>query len=209
MSRVEVKVVRQDGEIHFYEYGSLDLAIVGLGKQARAPAATLQAGPKGTAAAPLTVEPVAPPLKTPRQPRSDAGKPRGPHAKNAAGASASGATAPNTGGNAGTEGTDPSKAGEKPANSTSTPQEAPAGAATSGTPPATNAPAAPAAPVAAVPTLDDVQKAVEILFAAKEYDITLLVLSRYGVKRGQDILPEQRAEFIAKAKAVAAGTEQP
>ena len=62
-------------------------------------------------------------------------------------------------------------------------------------------------PVAAGPAIDDaaIQAAVEKLFNAKGYDDTALVLSRFGVNRGKDLLPVQRAEFLAKVDKVIAG----
>lgn len=181
------------------EYANVEEAIAALGKLAGiAPAV------------------VATPVKE-RKGRSDAGKPRGSH-KDANVAVEAGTTKAVGSGAAGAQAgvTDSSKAPEQGANSTSTvPPAAPA------SPQKTAAPVPAAAqvqeaprqeqqaPAAAAPTPEDVQAAVEALFNAKGFDDCAMVLSRFGVKRGKDLLPEHRAEFIAKAKAVAAGTERP
>lgn len=161
--------------------------------------------------APASIASVTPPAveKTPRKGRSDAGQPRGPNARtageqNAAGASA-GANATATAGNSTTGTTDPSKAPEQGANSTSTTPAAPTAAAPQAPAAVTTAPAAPI-PAPAAP-IDDatIQAGVEKLFNAKGFDDTALVLSRFGVQRGKDLLPVQRAEFLAKVDAVLAG----
>jgi hypothetical protein len=167
------------------------------------------------------------PTKSPRKARADKGQKREPYKareQDAAGASASVLIPPNPGSNAGPAVTDPSNAvSVKPATSPSTPVVAPVVAATSGE--ATNAPAAPAvslfepaapakastpapektAPAAAVPKPEAVQAAVAKLFAAKDLLFVEQLLSRFGVAKWRDLLPEQRAEFIARVDAVLAG----
>jgi hypothetical protein len=157
-----------------------------------------------------------------RKPRADKGQARGPYNKDAAGASASALIPSNPGSDAGPAVTDPSNGGTPP-TSTSTPAVAPVVAATSGE--ATIAPAAPAvslfepaapakastpapektAPAAAVPKPEAVQAAVAKLFAAKDLLFVEQLLSRFGVAKWRDLLPEQRAEFIARVDAVLAG----
>lgn len=63
----------------------------------------------------------------------------------------------------------------------------------------------PAALGAKTPHEIDVQAAVEKLYGEKGYDTTLAALSRYGVKRGKDLLPEHRANFIADVARILAG----
>lgn len=169
-------------------FNSVDEAIVALAKLV---AAGGKVAPQ-PAAAPQPVE------KKERKGRSDAGQPRGPHKKdepNATGAdtgaaqgapaSAAEATPARAAVQAGT--TDPRTTAHNAGPSTST----------------TPAPV-PTAPVAP-PSPDDVQKAVEKLFNAKGYEDTHATLSRFGVTRGKDLTPDQRADFIAKAEAVVAG----
>jgi hypothetical protein len=60
-------------------------------------------------------------------------------------------------------------------------------------------------PAAAVPSLEEVQVAVEALFNAKGYDNCCALLSRFGVTRGKDLLPAARADFITRSKGVIAG----
>lgn len=67
------------------------------------------------------------------------------------------------------------------------------------------APPAAATPVAAAPTDAVVQAAVERLFNAKDYDATIAVLSKFGVKRGKDLASDQRAEFIRRVDDILAG----
>lgn len=173
-----------------FEFENAEAAIVALGKIA---GVTPAAAPQPAAE------------KKERKPRADAGQPRGPYKKGEqapepnAGASAGGGTGPVAAGNSAPVTTDPSKAAEQAANSTSTTTAAP-GAAAQLAAASTTA----SAPVAA-PKPEDVQGTLEKLFAAKGFDVCEQVLSRFGVKRAKDLLPEQRAEFIAKADRVIAG----
>jgi hypothetical protein len=64
------------------------------------------------------------------------------------------------------------------------------------------------APAAAAPvkaTLAEVQAALNELYETKGHDVSLQVLSRFGVDRAKNLLPEAWGEFIAKARAVIAG----
>jgi pyruvate dehydrogenase E2 component (dihydrolipoamide acetyltransferase) len=180
------------------EFKSVDEAIVALGKltpEAHAKALAAATQVPAAAAAPATEAPA----KT-RKPRADAGQPRGPYKTTEQNAVAAGG-APT--------GTQPTEA---PAQST--PAQAPVAPAAAAVPataaqPQASTPAPESAPAAAVvvPTPEQVQAAVEGLYNAKGFDICSEVLGRYGVKRGKDLLPEQRADFIAEAKARA--TAQP
>lgn len=127
--------------------------------------------------------PPAPPAEKPaRKPRADKGQPRDPY----------GPRNPEAGASAG------APVGAQPQGALAqAPAAAPAAAAPQATP--------PAAPAAAAPTNNEVQAAVEKLFNAKGFEDCAAVLSRFGVKRGKDLLPEQRAEFIAKVDRVIAG----
>ncbi len=198
-------------------------------KNPPAPAAVEVERSAAVAVAEKTEQPAAAegPAPKARKARADKGQKREPYKareQDAAGASASVLIPPNPGSNAGPAVTDPSNAvSVKPATSPSTPVVAPVVAATSGE--ATNAPAAPAvslfepaapakastpapektAPAAAVPKPEAVQAAVAKLFAAKDLLFVEQLLSRFGVAKWRDLLPEQRAEFIARVDAVLAG----
>jgi hypothetical protein len=133
-----------------------------------------------------------------RKPRADKGQPRepyGPRTETAA-TGAQGTPAPST---------DPRNDAQAPtATSTTTPVAAPQSAApVEDTPPAAVL-IVGSKPAAADPTLEDVQKTVEALFAARNYDDTRALVSRFGVARAKEIPADMRAEFIAKAKAMIA-----
>src|SRR5574341_909059 len=165
-------------------FNSVDEAIVALGKIV------------GTAA---TVRGETP-EKRERKGRSDAGKPRGPYNKDTT-----------TGGPSPASVEQPVAAGTSPVASASpTKPAAPEQAAKPAVAPAATAPSGTvaAAPAAAVPTPEQVQTALEKLFNAKGFEDCALLLSRYGAKRGKDLKPEQRAEFIAHAEGVVAGTKK-
>lgn len=149
--------------------------------------------------------------KAPRKPRADAGKERGPHKdKPPVGqppvvppvvppAANPSVNPTQTGGNASSAATDTSNAGSA-ATSTSTSAQGSASSATSG--------AATKAAGGAPATPEQTQAAMEELFNAKGLETAKLVLSRFGAPRVRDLLPEQRAEFVVKAKAVAALPEK-
>jgi hypothetical protein len=54
-------------------------------------------------------------------------------------------------------------------------------------------------------TLAEVQAALNELYEKNGHDVSLAVLSRFGVDRAKNLLPEAWADFIAKARAVIAG----
>lgn len=192
------------------EFASEEEAIVALGKlvglKARAPknAAAPQAatgsdpvpatsGDTTSTAASTAVPPqpaaaAATAAPRPRKPRSDAGQPRGPNARTTGEPVAS---EPGVGGQA-------SAAPSQPA--------APAAPTPSAAPEQTVqvSPASPApTSAAAVPVSDEaVQEAVAKMFAAKDYDATFALLSRFGVKRGKDLPQDQRANFISRVNGV-------
>lgn len=191
---VQIRLVPQGGgEVRHFEYGSLDEAIVGLGKMVKVKAAeplpvTLTTAPSSTLLANAT--PPAPQPEKQRKPRADKGQPRGPHKDaNVTTAAVTGAAGDN-GATAPATGTDPRSGGQQAPTATST--TAPA------------APATPPAPVA-VPTADDVQAAVEKLFAKADYDGTAAALQRFGVARGKDLAADQRASFIRRVEDIVAG----
>lgn len=173
-------------KIHL-EFDSVDEAIVALGKMVGTPVRA--ANPAVTAGAPAVQAAPA----TTRKPRSDAGKPRGPHKQPNAAPQDQDRKAPATADSALT--TSPAVAAPESA-------VAPAAAPT-------QAPTAPAVPAATVPTQEAVQAAVEKLYNAKGMEVTRDTLARFGVKRAKELPDDQRAAFIAKAEAVAAGKEQP
>lgn len=172
------------------EYTNVEEAIAALGKLAGiAPASATQ---------PAVVE------KAPRKGRSDAGQPRGPNARTVGEQPAVQPAAPTTQASAPASSPAPVAAAPTPVVAAAQPAPAPQPAAPAQTVP--QAPAQSAAPVAAAP-IDDatIQAAVEKLFNAKGYDDTAMVLSRFGVQRGKDLLPAARAEFLAKVDRVIAG----
>lgn len=189
-----------------FEFLTVDAAIVALGKLSSAAPASV--GPdkgfppvKATANSGHALPPVAAEPKQ-RKPRSDQGQKRGPH-KNAgeggtnqvppqaapAPTPAPNVAAPSTPAAGGgtrelpPETTAPGKVGEKPANQTATTSDR---------------------PVAAAPTIEDAQAALAKVFEAHDLKTAQEVLSRSGVTRLRDLLPEQRAEFIKDAEAAVA-----
>lgn len=177
------------------EFKGVDEAIVALGKLVGVKVSAAPAQEPKNAADGQYVPPAAPAAAEPRtrKQRADKGQQRGAYGPrtNANASSASEAGAAGEPATVGIKGTDPSKAGDQPAVSTST------------TAPAAPAPIQPAKLPG--PKIEDVQAALTALYDTKGHDISAMVLSRFGVKRAKDLLPEQWAEFIAKAKAVTAG----
>lgn len=60
-------------------------------------------------------------------------------------------------------------------------------------------------PDAAVPDEKAVQAALDKVFTAKGLKPTMALLAEFGVAKGRDLKPEQRAAFIAKAEEAANG----
>lgn len=174
-------------EITFY-FNTIEEAIATLGSlvQKAAPVANVD-----KPAQPVVLEV---PSTKPRKPRADAGKPRGPY-KNVEAPGAGSATPP-TAPAAG------DAAGGMPAAST------PETAAPSDADRVLAGLSSPAAPTGAAATIvpeTDAQAALERLFAAKGAQPALQLLAQFGVKRGRDLKPEDRAAFIKKADEVANG----
>jgi hypothetical protein len=215
MARTEVKVVLESGEVKFFEYASVDLAIVALGKLVKIPAPKvdprqgqlpLGAAPetagarqpdRGTASggSTLTPAPDAAPARQ-RKPRADKGVPRGPYNK---GGEQPATPEPKAGGeqNAATNGD--SATGSAALAPAPLSQQPDAGTASTG------GGAGPAAPAAAVSDAQ-VQAACDKLFAAtKSLPVCMAVFSRFGAKRGRDIPADLRGEFLAKVERVIAG----
>ena len=170
-------------EITFY-FNTIEEAIATLGSlvQKAAPVATVDDPAK-----PLVIEK---PVVKPRKPRADAGKPRGPY-KNVEAPGTGSAPQPDA------------PAAEDPAGGVpvaSTPETAPPEASAQQEVTA----AQPSTPEAgAAPDESAVQAALERLFAAKGAQPALQLLAEFGVKRGRDLKPEQRADFIKRAGEVA------
>lgn len=190
------------------EFKTVDEAIVALGKLVGAPSAPLRAA---------AVEPQGPVTATPatrpgRKPRADKGQKRGEYAPRQPEADAAGAGAPKDTPLTATSGSEPAATpSAAPAAEASESRTAPKTAPAEGDKPQPSG-VVPAS--GAVPSQEAVQTALERLFASKKVPaegIALCqdVLSRFGVTRARDLKPEQRAEFIAKAEAVATGTEKP
>ena len=203
MARTEVKVVLESGEVKFYEYASVDLAIVALGKLAKVKVEAPTADPRQIPL-PLVAQPPADKPARQRKPRSDAGVPRGPYNKG---------TASETGlsqaeqekaihdaaVNKADDAARNKMQAERDAASAPISQQPDAGTASTG------GGAGPAAPAAAVSDAQ-VQAACDKLFAAtKSLPICMEVFSRFGVKRGRDIPADLRGEFLAKVERVIAG----
>lgn len=181
------------------EYGSVEEAIQALGKMSglakvRRAAATAGVPQGATIPAPEVGNELAVPAATPatitknlelpdtsrtRKGRSDKGKPRGPH-KNAA----------------------PAVEERTDKADTLAPEAAPSTAAPA---PAEADKAQPSGdvPAAAVPSQEDVTAATEALFAAsgKSIQVVTDLMARYGVRKLRELKPEQRAAYIAEAKA--------
>ena len=171
------------------EFKSVDEAIVALGKLAGlktsaapvVPVAKADQGSKdGSTPAPAAAEPA-----PQRKPRADKGQKRGAYAprQETTGAGTGASTATETASNGSTGTTDVS---------------------------ASTTPAAPLAntvdrAAAAPTTIEDVQAALNDLYTAKGHDVSMQVLSRFGVNRAKNLLPGAYAEFVAKARAVIAG----
>lgn len=169
------------------EYGSVEEAIQALGKMSGLAKVRRAAQTEGASATSLSSvanqgaipeeAPAAP--STTRKGRSDKGKPRGPH-KNAA----------------------PAVEERTDKADTLAPEAAPSTAAPA---PAEADKAQPSGdvPAAAVPSQEDVTAATEALFAAsgKSIQVVTDLMARYGVRKLRELKPEQRAAYIAEAKA--------
>jgi len=62
---------------------------------------------------------------------------------------------------------------------------------------------------AAAPTLDDLQKGIELVFNQKQVEVCMGLLSRFGAKRVRDLKPEQYAEFAEKVQSTLDGSYDP
>lgn len=199
MARVEVKAVLENGEVKHYEYASVDLAIVALGKLAKVKVddkqLSLPLAPKTEPTPAQIAATLRSPQDKPRRPRADKGVPRGPYSK---GASETGLT------QAEQEKAVHDAAVNKADDEARARMQAECDAKVSQQPDAGKPSAdggGPAAPAAApVPSQEDVQKALEKLFEARGMDVSRAALSRLGVNRAQDLLPASRAQFIADAE---------
>lgn len=169
-------------------FNSVDEAIVALGKLVTA----------GGKVAPQPAAAPQPAEKKERKGRSDAGQPRGPHKKDESNAAAAGGS---------TTGTSPVTPAAVASTTTGAPAASEPGVAqaASAVPAKPAAPAAPTQPPSAPATTDDVQTAIAKLYEDRGHIDCESVLSRFGVKRGKDLLPDQRAPFIAKVNRVMAG----
>jgi hypothetical protein len=166
------------------EFKSVDEAIITLGKLVE-----MRNGKPVLGPAPESLtEPLitgAPPAT--RRSRADKGQKRGSY-KNVAASDAPQGTTAETAGAAVPAVQNP---GLVPAPTAATPEVSPGTqAGTGGQSPA--------------PAVEEVQAVLEKLFNAKGANAAIDLLSRFGCKRGRDLLPEQRAEFIAEASKVTA-----
>lgn len=131
-----------------------------------------------------------------RKPRADAGQPRGPNARtqnaNSVVEAGTGSTVGAGAEVAGGAVTDAGKAAEQAANSMSTP-ESPAAAPE----PAASVTAGPVE----IPKTEEAEAALTKLFETKGLKVAQETLGAFGVKRLKELLPEDRAKFIAAAKA--------
>lgn len=180
-----------------FHFNTIEEAIATLGSliQKAAPVANLD-----SPAEPVVV---AVPVVKQRKPRADAGKPRGPYKGNAADGADKGVTPESVVTDTPAEGAAPSVAPE--------PAAAVNGDGGGITPSASESLTeqrsgqAASAPTAAAPTPTDteIQDALTRLFDAKGASVAIDLLGKFGVKRGRDLAPEQRAAFIAKADELA------
>lgn len=194
------------------QFKTAEEAIVALAKMSGGAAAKAAAGEVN----PSAVNPVTPATAAAsrgRKPRADAGQPRGPNARTQSGAVAVPGTTADEAGSAPAGTTDASKAAERAANSMSTtPAQTVPGAAAHAPEPAAPAPVevdktqppgvAPgtAGPVE-IPKIEEAEAALTKLFETKGLAIAQSTLGAFGVKRLKELLPEDRAKFIADAKA--------
>ncbi|MFO0254500.1 MAG: hypothetical protein ACK52V_10340 [Betaproteobacteria bacterium] len=176
-----------------FHFNTIEEAIATLGSliQKAAPVANLD-----SPAEPVVV---AVPVVKQRKPRADAGKPRGPYKNVEALADAD----PKGHGSTQTpSGSTPEPAGTGPvthaAETVTAPGNAEQQAATQ-----TATPESPGKPAAPTPTDTEIQDALTRLFDAKGASVAIQLLGEFGVKRGRDLAPEQRAEFIRKADELA------
>lgn len=199
-------------EITFY-FNTIEEAIATLGSlvQKAAPVANLE-----KPAQPLVIETK---VTKPRKPRADAGQKRGPY-KNV---EAPGSQAPlaEAGASAGGVNVKDAEGQQTLPPVASTPETAASGSAQSTTAdaqaitvpaPGNGEPQAPtqtATPVSpggsAAPTEAEVQAAIDKVFSAKGLKAAMAALDGFGVKRGRDLKPEDRAAFIQKAEEIANG----
>lgn len=171
-------------EITFY-FNTIEEAIATLGSlvQKAAPVANLE-----KPAQPLVIETK---VTKPRKPRADAGQKRGPYKKVEAPKEAT----------ADSQATGEAASGPD-ASAASTPETAPPEASAQQEATA----AQPLTPEAgAAPTEAEVQAAIDKVFSAKGLKAAMAALDSFGVKRGRDLKPEDRAAFIQKAEEIANG----
>lgn len=172
------------------EFDTVEAAIVALGKIAGIAKVRAAAG---ASAASVPTPPVAPAAEAVKP--AEGAKRRGRPRKDAAGAgaqpdNASAATTPAAVPAAPTTGP---AAGDAPSGNT--------GAVQQTEPKAAAAPAAQQAPAAGpVPSQEEVVAALEPYATKKGLIEARNLLSRYGVQRARELLPEQRADFIAECK---------
>lgn len=133
-----------------------------------------------------------------RKPRADAGKKRGSY-KNV---EAPGSRAPLAGAeqSAGGDNVKVAEGQQTPPPAASTPETA------APTPPEeANDKGSPSESDAAVPDEKAVQAALDKVFTAKGLKPTMALLAEFGVAKGRDLKPEQRADFIKRAEETANG----
>lgn len=202
MAQVEVKVVLADGEAKRYEFASVDLAIVALGKMVKAPGQKAVVAPlAGTTPAPGAPAAPTPVEKPPRKPRADRGQPREPYGPRA---DSTRALTPEE-----LKAIEDARVNKADDEARQKMQDARV-AATEAKPatvaqPAGSSGATAASPVAVAGAAPEAaQKAMEALFNSKGVEVAKMVLSRFGAARVRDLLPEQHQDFAAKATAITA-----
>lgn len=127
-----------------------------------------------------------------RKPRADAGQPRGPNARTQNVGAAGQPESPEVKLAPASPSASSDAAPAAPAPEPAAP--APAQEATAGSAPAT------AGPVE-IPKIEEAEAALTKLFETKGLKIAQETLGAFGVKRLKELLPEDRAKFIAAAKA--------
>lgn len=177
-------------------FNSMDEAILALGKLAVGAAPIKAAVATGKSGAEIPVPATSTATKPGRKPRNDAGKPRGSYKEPAAPdvLATSVAPAPTP---AAPVAADPKAAAPETAGARQSDKVGSGAASADPTPAA----AAPVKPISD----EQIQSAIQALWDAKGAATTLAVFSRFGVKVGRELKPEQRADFIAKALAVIEG----
>ena len=198
---VEIKVVLKDGEVKFFQYASVDLAIIALGKMVGAPPKV--ATNPGAPDAPTTDRPA-------RKGRSDKGQPREPYKprtteapdaliKNLAEGTA--AVNPPQITNGPVEGGTATKVGTAGPDTAAPEKQAEPGKAgqQAATPNSTPSGAAPVTP----------EEATEKMLAVVGIEVSRKALGKFGAAKVRELKPESKAAYVTLALKLATVAYKP